>query len=115
MEFSAEPDTRTNVPSFPLGVYSFLKQSKTVLMWLAIPINAHQNANQKPIGSAPAYQVQYTLPPQPIYQTLPRLHKALGAFLTTVRLAEHCLLVTNVKQGLAGSDTLSLATLYLST
>ena len=25
VEFSAEPDTRTNVLSFPLGVYSFLK------------------------------------------------------------------------------------------
>ena len=32
--------------------------------------NAHQNANQKPIRSAPAYQVQCTLPPQLIHQTL---------------------------------------------
>ena len=29
VEFSAEPDTRTNVLSFLLGVYSFLKRSKT--------------------------------------------------------------------------------------
>ena len=34
------------------------------------PINAHQNVNQKPIGSTPAYRAQCTLPPQPIYQTL---------------------------------------------
>ena len=40
------------------------------LVWLAFPINAHQNANQKPTGSAPAYQAQCTLPPQPIYPTL---------------------------------------------
>ena len=41
---------------------------KTALVRLAFLINAHQNANQKPIGSAPAYP--RTLPPQPIYQTL---------------------------------------------
>ena len=28
IEFSAEPDMRTDVLSFPLGVYSFLKRSK---------------------------------------------------------------------------------------
>ena len=28
-EFPAEPDTRTSILSFPLGVYSFLNQSKT--------------------------------------------------------------------------------------
>ena len=39
-------------------------------MRLAFLINAHQNVNQKPIGSAPAYQAQCTLPTQPIYQTL---------------------------------------------
>ena len=37
---------------------------------LAFPINAHQNANQKPIGSAPSYRAQCTLPPQPMCQTL---------------------------------------------
>ena len=30
---------------------------------LAFPINAHQNANQKSIGSAPSYWAQCTLPP----------------------------------------------------
>jgi len=39
-------------------------------MRLAFPINAHQNANQKPIGSAPSYRAQCTLPPQPMCQTL---------------------------------------------
>ena len=29
-----------------------------------------KNVNQKPIGSAPAYRAQCTLPPQPIYQIL---------------------------------------------
>ena len=47
-----------------------LNLMKTVLMQLAFTINAHQNANQKPIGSAPAYKAQCTLTPQPIYQTL---------------------------------------------
>ena len=48
-----------------------MKQNeKTALVWLAFPINAHQNAIQKPIGSASAYRAQCTLPPQPIYQTL---------------------------------------------
>ena len=36
---------------------------------IVFPINAHQNVNQKPIGSAPAYWAQCTLPPQSIYQT----------------------------------------------
>ena len=39
-------------------------------MQLAFPISAHQNTNQKPIGSELSYQVQCTLPLQPIYQTL---------------------------------------------
>ena len=43
---------------------------KTVLVRLAFPINAHRNANQKPIGSAPSYRVQCTLPPRPMCQTL---------------------------------------------
>ena len=48
-----------------------MKQNmKTVLVRLASPINARQNANQKPIGSAPVHQAQCTRPPQPIYQTL---------------------------------------------
>ena len=44
--------------------------AKTALVRLAFLINAHQNANQNPIGSAPAYRAQCTVPPQPIYQTL---------------------------------------------
>jgi len=43
---------------------------KTGFVWLAFPTKAHQNANQKPIRRVPAYRVQCTLPPQPIYQTL---------------------------------------------
>ena len=72
IEFSAEPDMRTDVLSFPLGVYSFLKRSKHEGGSRAISISnkRHQNANQQPIGSAPAYQAQCTLPPCPIYQTL---------------------------------------------
>ena len=35
-------------------------------MRLRFAIDTHQNVNQKPIGSAPAYQVQCTLP----YHTL---------------------------------------------
>ena len=46
------------------------KNTKTVLVRLAIPINVHQNANQKPIGSAPVYRAQCTLSSHPIYQTL---------------------------------------------
>ena len=50
---------------------SKMKQNeKTALVHLAFPINAHQNAIQKPIGSVPAYRAQCTLPPQLIYQTL---------------------------------------------
>ena len=46
------------------------QNAKTALVRLAFLINAHQNANQKPIGSVPAYRVQCILPPQPICQTL---------------------------------------------
>ena len=45
------------------------QNAKTVVVRLLSPINAHQNANQKSIGGAPAYQAVYTLP-QSIYQTL---------------------------------------------
>ena len=51
-----------------------------VLVRLAFPINAHQNAIQKPIRSVPAYWVQCTLPPHAIYKfdffegVVPRLH-----------------------------------------
>ena len=34
VKFPAEPDTRVSLLSFPLGVYSFLKRSKTVLVRL---------------------------------------------------------------------------------
>ena len=46
------------------------QNAKTVLVRLAIPINTHQNANQKPNGSVPAYRAQCTRPSHPIYQTL---------------------------------------------
>ena len=46
------------------------QNEKMTLVHLAFPINAHQNAIQKPIGSAPAHRAQCTLQPQPIYQTL---------------------------------------------
>ena len=49
-----------------LGVYSFQNEAKrkTPLFW-AFPINTFQNANQKPIRSVLAYQLQCTFPPQP--------------------------------------------------
>ena len=46
------------------------QKAKKALVRLAFVTNKHQNANEKPIGSVPAYRVQCTLPPQPIYQTL---------------------------------------------
>ena len=64
---SAEPETRRSVPIFPALVFTAFKNMKTALPRLAFPINTHQNANQNPIESAPAYRVQCT---QPIYQTL---------------------------------------------
>ena len=51
-------------------------------MWLALLINAHQNDNQKPIGSAPAYRAQCTLPPQLIYQTLLSIFRGSGSETT---------------------------------
>ena len=39
------------------------QNAKTALVQLAFLINAHQNANQKPIGSAPAYRAQCTSTP----------------------------------------------------
>ena len=71
-ELSAEPDTHKSVLIFPawcLQISETELNAKT-LVRLAFLINAHQNANQKPIGSAPACRVQCTLPPQLIYQTL---------------------------------------------
>ena len=46
-------------------------------MWLAFPKNAHQNANQKPIGSAPAYRAQCTLSPQQFTRASFRFFKGL--------------------------------------
>ena len=69
-EFSAEPDTSTSVLSLPLGVCKTKQNAKRVLVQLAIPINVHQNANHKPIRSAPVYRAQCTLSSHPIYQTL---------------------------------------------
>ena len=45
----AEPDTSTNVLSFPLDVYSFLTQSKSENGSRAV------SNSSKPIGSAPVY------------------------------------------------------------
>ena len=69
VEFFAEPDACTNVLPFPLACLQLSKMkqnTKTVLVWLAFPINT----NQKPIRSAPAFRAQCAFPPQPIYQTL---------------------------------------------
>ena len=60
VEFSAESDMSPSVLSFLLGVYSFLNVT-TVLVLLPFPVDTHQNANQKPIGSAPANRTQYTV------------------------------------------------------
>ena len=61
------------------------QNAKTVLVRLAIPVNAHQNANQKPIRSAPVYWAQCTLPPHPIYQTFVfRFFEGLVLTLTRV-------------------------------
>jgi len=68
--WTRHPYKRSIFPAWCLQLSKTKQNAKTVLMRLATPINAHQNANQKPIGSAPAYRVQCTLPPQPIYQTL---------------------------------------------
>ena len=65
-------------------------------VWLAFPINAHQNANQKPTGSAPAYRAQCTLPPQPIYPTL--LFDFLRVWFTLTMM-----LSINVKKKLVGA------------
>ena len=50
---------RSIFPTWCLQLSKTKPNAKTVLMRLAFPINAHQNANQKPIGSAPAYQAQF--------------------------------------------------------
>ena len=57
-------------PACRLQLSKMKQNVKTVLVQLAFPINAHQNANQKPIGSAPSYRAQCTLPPWPMCQTL---------------------------------------------
>ena len=49
VEFCAEPDTHTSILFFPAWClqHSKTKQSaKTVLVWLAFPINAHQNVTE---------------------------------------------------------------------
>ena len=56
---------RSIFPALCSQHYKTKQNTKTVLVRLAFPINAHQNANQKPIGSAPSYRAQCTLPPQP--------------------------------------------------
>ena len=61
---------RSIFPAWCSQHYKTKQNVRTVLVRLAFPINAHQNANQKPIGSAPSYRAQCTLPPQPMCQTL---------------------------------------------
>ena len=66
---------------------------------LAFPINAHQNANQKPIGSAPSYRVQRTLPPDPPFRffegLVPRLCK--GCKLVFMQMCA-CFHIINTSQ-----------------
>ena len=66
-------------PAWCLQLSKTKQNANTVLVRLAFPITAHQNANQKPMGSAPAYQVRYTLPPQTIYQTLLSIFQGSGS------------------------------------
>ena len=60
---------RSIFPACRLQLTKTKQNAKKVLVRLAFPINAHQNANQKLIGSAPSYRAQCTLPPQPMCQT----------------------------------------------
>ena len=76
---------------------------KTVLVQLVFPINAHQNVNQKPIGSMPAYQAQCTLPPQPIYLTL--LFDFLRVWFRDYLLVAYAL---KYEYGTKGADSLLL-------
>ena len=62
---------RSNLTLLVLQLSKTKQNVKTALVWLAFRINAHQNANQKPIGTVPAYRAQCTLPPQPIWFTRP--------------------------------------------
>ena len=67
-ELSAKP-----VLIFPTWCLQFSETKQNMKMAcvvFAFLIKALQNADQKPIGSGPAYRVQCTLPPQPIYQAL---------------------------------------------
>ena len=52
-----------SVRILPAWFYSFPTEWSKTRRQLAFLINAHQNANQKPIGSVPAYRTQCTLPP----------------------------------------------------
>ena len=69
-------------PAWRLQPSEKKQKAKMVLVRLAFPINAHQNANQKPIGSAPAHRAQCTLPSQPIYQTLLSIFRGSGSETT---------------------------------
>ena len=67
--WTRHPYKHSIFPAWRLQLSKTKQNTKTVLVQLAFPINAHQKANQKPIGSALANWVQCTLPPHPIYQT----------------------------------------------
>ena len=65
LELSAEPDTHKSVLIFPAWCSQLSEtklNAKMALVRLAFLINAHQNANQKSIGSAPAYRAECTHP-----------------------------------------------------
>ena len=63
------PQKRSNLTLLVLQHSKTKQNAKMALVQLALLINAHHNANQKPIRSVPAYRAQCTLPPQLIYQT----------------------------------------------
>ena len=75
---------------------------KTALARLAFPVSTHQNANEKPIESAPAYWAQCTLPPQPFTRLIflifsgsssETMHTDIGASLCSGALANTFLFV----------------------
>jgi len=80
-----------------------MKQNvKTVLVWLAFPINARQNANQKPIENTPAYRVKCTLLPHRIYRPSFRFFESLVprplfryvSYILSLRIFHSCRLAT---------------------
>ena len=83
---------------------------KIVLVQLVYLINAHQNDIQKPIGSVPTYHVQYTLPPQPIYQTLLSIFEGLVPRLLPSPLLITLCILSTVNQTLSSNSSHGLCT-----